>query len=139
MLERLVGNLMDLLSNMLSSIKNACMAHKPFIEIPHSNECEAVAKILADKKFLSGTKVFKEKDSSLKKLHLDIAYEDGIPVINEVKRVSKPGRRMYVKSSNLKLVRGGYGVSVVSTSRGMMTVEDAKKKKLGGEVICKVY
>jgi small subunit ribosomal protein S8 len=129
---------MDLLSNMLSSIKNACMAKKPFVEVIHSNECEAVAKVLKDKKFLSNVKVFKEKDSVFKRMHLDITYENGLPLITDVTRVSKPGGRVYKSSVDLKLVHGGRGVSVVSTSRGVMPAEEAKKKKLGGEVICKV-
>jgi small subunit ribosomal protein S8 len=115
------------------------MAKKPYVEVTHSNECEAVAKVLEDRKFLSGLKVFKDKDSSFKRIHLDIAYEDGLPLITEVIRMSKPGSRMYKGSADLKLVRGRRGVSVISTSRGVMAAEDAKKKKLGGEVICKVY
>lgn len=130
---------MDFLSNMLSSLKNACMVGKTYIEVPHSKECEEVAKVLKEKNLLSNVKTFKEKGESFKKLRLDISYEDKLPLINNVIRVSKPGRRIYKKSSDLRLVRGGRGVSVVSTPRGIMPAEEAKKKKLGGEVICKVY
>lgn len=130
---------MDLLSNMLSSIKNACMSGKPYVEVRHSNECVAVAKVLKDRKFLSDVRVFKEKNSGHKKLHLDISYDGDFPMISNVVRVSKPGNRNYCSSSDLRLVHGGRGVLVVSTSRGVMAVEDAKKKKLGGEIICKVY
>ncbi len=130
---------MDLIANMLSTIKNAAMVGKPFVEIPYSKESEAVAKILKDSGFLAEVKSFKEKDKAYKMLHLAIAYADELPVASQLRRVSKPGRRIYRRSSDLQTVRGGRGVTVVSTSQGIMSAVEAKKRKLGGEVICKVY
>lgn len=130
----------DTLSNILSMIKNGALAKKPFIETMYTKQAEAVAKVLEAKGFLKNVKVFKEKDSSHKKIHLDIEYqENGLPKITEVKRISKPGRRIYLSSKDLKVSKSGYGTFVVSTSRGVMDSKDAKYKKLGGEVLCEVF
>ena len=129
---------MDRISNMLSAIKNAAMALKKSVEVIHTNECEAIAKLLKEKGFLENVKVFKETGKPYKMLHLELAYQAGSPKISQVSRVSKPGRRIYKGSADIKHVVGGYGFSVVSTSRGLMTDAEARKKKLGGEVICLV-
>ncbi len=106
----------------------------------YTKEAEAVAKVLESKGFLENVKVFKEKDASYKKLHLDITYdENNLPKITNVKRVSKPGRRIYLSSKDLRVSKSGYGTFVVSTSRGVMDSKDAKYKKLGGEVLCEVF
>ena len=129
---------MDNLSNMLSSIKNAAMSGKPSIEIVHTKECEEVAKNLEKGGFLEKVKVFKEDESKVKKLHIDLVYENGISKITDVKRMSKPGRRYYRGYKKLGRTAGGFGITVISTSRGVMDSVEARKKKLGGEVICKV-
>lgn len=128
----------DNLSNMLSAIKNAAMVEKPFIEVVYTKENEEVAKNLEKAGFLEKVKVFKEENTKVKKLHLDLAYENGISKITDVKRLSKPGRRMYKGYKELGKTAGGFGITVVSTSRGIMDSVEAKKKKLGGEVICRV-
>lgn len=114
------------------------MASKPSIEVPHSNECEAVAKVLKSAGFLSEAKAFKPSGKKFKKLSLELAFEDGLPKVTDAKRVSKPGRRVYKPYSELHRIAAGYGVSVLSTSRGIMSGDEARKKKLGGEVICEV-
>lgn len=130
----------DRISNMLSSIKNSVMAGRDAIEVPHSNECENIAKVLKGAKFLSEVKVFKPSDSSSKMLHIEMAKNDsGLYAITDVKRVSKPGRRIYRKYAEFKKVKEGFGVAVVSTSRGVMSGDDARKKKLGGEILCEVF
>jgi small subunit ribosomal protein S8 len=83
--------------------------------------------------------VFKESGLPYKKLHIELAYENGVPKVSNLRRVSKPGRRVYRKSDQIQRVVGGFGFSVVSTPRGIMTDSEARKRKLGGEVICKVY
>ena len=115
------------------------MARKEFIEIPYTKMCEDTAKILKQNSFLDEVKVFKEKDSTHKGLRLVLSYKDGTPALTDIKRVSKPGRRIYSGARDLKPVSGGYGVSIVSTSRGLVTNLEARKKKLGGEVILKVW
>ena len=130
---------MDQIANMLSTIKNASMARKASVVVPFSIEKERVANVLKDGGFLTEVKVFKEKDSVCKNLRLDIAYDNTFPRITEIKRISKPGRRVYKGYMDLKPVVGGLGYMIISTSRGIMTSNEAKKKKLGGEVLCLVY
>lgn len=130
----------DRLSNMLSALKNAVLAGNEYIETYHSKECENVAKVLKDEGFLSEVKTFKFKDKKYKGLRLELAKsEEGGFKISEIKRVSKPGRRMYAGNDDLKPLKAGHGVTVVSTSRGVMSGAEARKKKLGGEVICRVF
>ncbi len=115
------------------------MARKTALEVDYSKECENIAKILKERHFLDEVKTFKLKDSSFKKLNLVLSYEEGLPRITDVKRVSKPGQRIYKGYDKIYRVQSGFGVAVVSTSRGILSGEEAKKKKLGGEVICHVY
>jgi len=128
----------DRVSNMLSSLKNSAMAGKDFVEIKHTKECEAVAKVLEDKGYLEGVKAFKEEKGA-KMLHLGLVKKEDVAVLSEVKIVSKPGRRIYKKANELRPVLKGIGVLVVSTSRGIMSGQEARKKRLGGEVLCEVY
>ena len=131
---------MDTIANLLSSIKNASMVRKESIELPFSKLNEGILNILKEKGFVENVKVFKHKDSVIKGLHVDLKYnENNKPLISEAKRVSKPGRRIYMGSKGLEIVRNGFGIGIVSTSRGLMTTDEAKKKKLGGEVICEIY
>lgn len=129
----------DTIANMLSTIKNAVMVKKDFVEFPYSKQKEAVLKVLESRGFVSKVKIFSFQDRPFKGLHVDLSYTDGIPAINGLRRVSKPGSRVYKNFSDIKKSRGGYGVFVISTSRGAMSGEEAKKKKLGGEVICEVW
>lgn len=129
----------DVIADMLSQIKNASMVGKEYVEIPHSKMREAVIKVLEDAKFVENVKTFKDKGAPQKSLHIDLAYEqDGSPRIRDVKRVSKPGRRIYQQSKVIKGVNPKYGLIVVSTPEGVMSGEAARKKNLGGEIICEV-
>jgi small subunit ribosomal protein S8 len=131
---------LDRLSNMISMIKNASMADKTSVEILYTKECESVAKVLKENGFLSEVRTFKPEKSSYKMLRLEVSRDgDGNTSIKNAKRVSKPGRKIYRKSSELGLVESGFGVLVVSTSKGIMSGKEARKRKLGGEVICEVY
>jgi small subunit ribosomal protein S8 len=129
----------DRISNMLSTIKNCSMSGRDFVEVYYSKECESIAKVLEEKGFLEGIKVFKKEKSSAKMLHIGLVKEDGKAKVTEVKRISKPGRRIYKGAKELRGVLQGLGVLVVSTSRGIMSGTEARKKKLGGEVLCEVY
>lgn len=129
----------DTLSNMVSSVKNAVMAGRTYIEIPYSRQSEDVARAIKDQGFFESVKVFKEKDKFYKMLRINIAAEEGISKISEIKRISTPGHRIYKKSEGLGKTRGGFGYLIVSTSRGIMDGLSAKKKKLGGEVICEIH
>jgi small subunit ribosomal protein S8 len=127
---------MDTLSNMLSKLKNASMAGKAFIEVPHTKVCEGVAKVLKEAGFVVDVKTFKNSGESFKSLRVDVADTDNNIRLTDVKIVSKPGRRMYKAFTDIKTVAGDHIMSVVSTSRGIMSGSEARKRKLGGELIC---
>ena len=129
----------DRLSNMVSSIKNASMSGRDSLEIPFTSECESVAKVLKDRGFVEEVKTFKKENSSTKMLKITLAKDGNVIKLSEAKRISKPGRRAYIGYREVKPVLQGLGVMILSTSRGVMDAQEARKKKLGGEVICEVY
>jgi small subunit ribosomal protein S8 len=128
----------DPIADMLSRIRNAVAVGKSEINMPHSNVKETLAKILARSGFVSEVKT--TKDALGRKQLTIIINEDNAPSqLTEIARVSKPGRRLYVKTGEIPMIKRGRGIVVVSTSQGMMTGNEAKAKRLGGELICKVY
>ena len=128
----------DPLADMLSRIRNAIMVGKSQVNLPHSNVKETVAKILAKNGFITEVTTAKDK-AGRKELVISINPEGTSAVITEIARISTPGRRLYVKSKEIPSIKRGRGIVVISTSRGMMTGDEAKAQKLGGELICKVY
>lgn len=129
----------DRISNMLSAMKNVSMSGRDVLEVPYSKECESVAKVLKQKGFVEEVKIFKKENSAGKTLKIKLSRDGDTIRLSEVKRISKPGRRVYKGYHEFKPVLRGLGVLIVSTSRGIMDAQEAKKKKLGGEVICEVY
>lgn len=129
----------DPLSDMLTRVRNAAMARAHVVEMPMSKMKFAIAKILESRGYLSNVETVKDKNSSREVLRLTLTYAEGMPVVSDLKRVSKPGRRVYVKADELRPVRSGYGISILSTPNGVMTGDDARKRRLGGELICEVY
>ena len=127
----------DPIADMLTRIRNAIAVNAATTSMPHSKVKETVARILADNKFIE--KVDVKDEDSRKLLIITISSENSSPKITEIKRLSRPGRRMYVKSPAVPVVKRGRGLVVVSTSSGIMTGSDAKSKNLGGELICEVY
>ena len=113
-------------------IKNGYMAKKETIESPCSKYKEAILKKLVNLKFIKGYKI---KGEIKKNMIIDLAYEEGKPAISDIKVYSKPGMRVYISYKNLKPVLSGFGFSILSTSRGIMTDREAKKAKLGGELL----
>lgn len=127
----------DPITDMLNQIRNAQAVEKPEILIPFSKFKNEIADILVREGFLGEIKkITKGKNKSLK---IVLKYNNGVPAIEGAKRVSKPGQRIYAKSQEIKRVRGGFGISIVSTPRGLMTNSEARKAKLGGEVICEIW
>lgn len=114
------------------------MANNAFVETIHTKELEEVAKTLKKAGFLEEVKVFKQEGNSFKGLHLDLVKENGKVKLLDLKRFSKPGRRVYKSYKDIGKSMGGFGIFVVSTSRGIMDGSEARKKKLGGELICEV-
>lgn len=127
----------DPVADMLARIRNAILVHKPQVSLPHSNIKESVARLLAASNFIDGVEV--EKDRIGKKLTVRINGEDQGARITEIERVSKPGRRYYVNAREIPTVKRGRGVVIISTSKGLMTGDQAKQQHIGGELICKVY
>ena len=127
----------DPIADMLTRIRNAISVSKTEARMPHSNAKESVAKILKDSGFVNNVSV--EKIAGGKDLIIEINEEGSNPTITEIKRLSKPGRRVYAKAADIPRVKNGRGVVVVSTSRGVMTGSEAIKQRVGGELICSVY
>jgi len=128
---------MDPITNMFNSIKNAQAVKLARIEVDFSNLKYEIAKILERKEFVG--KVVKSGKKLDKTLEIVLKYNDKVPAISGIKRISKPGQRIYLPAQKIKSVRGGYGLSIVSTSKGLMTGTEAKKQNLGGEIICEIW
>lgn len=126
----------DPIADMFSQIKNAYQARHQTVELPYSQVKQAIAKLLVKTGFLASVKT---RGRPFKRLHLELKYVDGQPALTMIRRVSKPSRRVYLQAKDLRPVNYGLGVSIISTSAGMMTGGQAKKKKLGGEVIGEVW
>ena len=127
----------DPISDMLTRIRNAIAVNKQAITLPHSNNKETVAKILADYGYVNSVKT-SEVDSR-KVLEITINGDNEPAKINQISRISRPGRRVYVKADEIPTIKRGRGIVVISTSKGVMTGRDAKAQKIGGELICQVY
>ncbi|HVO86524.1 MAG TPA: 30S ribosomal protein S8 [Candidatus Binatia bacterium] len=128
----------DPIADMITRIRNAIAAGKDETSLPHSMTKERVAKILARSGFLEDVKQSKD-ELGHKNLDVVINLPGTNSTITEISRLSKPGRRWYVKSKEIPLVKRGRGIVIISTSAGIMTGEEARAKRLGGELICKVY
>ena len=127
----------DPIADMLTRIRNAQMSRKGSVEIPFSKLKKNIADILSREGYLG--KVTEVEAQPVKQLVLELKYTNRQPVIRTVKRESKPGRRVYCKSIDMPKVLNGYGVAIVSTSKGLMTNKEARKQKIGGEIICSIY
>lgn len=115
------------------------MAQKESVSLPHSGMKEHLARLLAKEGYLADVKLVSQAGSSLKDLVVRLVYVDRQPRIQEVIRVSKPGRRTYVGANDIPNVLNGLGLVILSTSQGIMTGKEAKNKGVGGEVICKIW
>ena len=127
----------DPITDMLNQIRNAQAVGKTEVLVPLSKIKNEVAGILSKEGFVGDVK--KSMKGKIKVLKISLKYDNGVPAIAGLKRVSKPGQRIYQGVSEIKKVHGGFGMSVVSTSKGLMTNKDARKQKLGGEIICQVW
>jgi small subunit ribosomal protein S8 len=123
---------------MLTRIRNANKALQAKVEMPSSSLKVELARVLKDEGYITSYAVL--KDGSFDKLVVELKYTDGRRrVISQIKRISKPGRRMYAKKDNLPKVLGGLGTAVISTSSGLMTAREAQRLGVGGEVVCFVW
>lgn len=127
----------DPIADMFSRIRNAILVNQAEISLPHSKVKETVAKILVANGFLKDVSV--KKDGFRKVMSISINPAGTNAVISEISRLSTPGRRLYVKTDKIPVVKRGRGIVIVSTSKGMMTGEEARSKRLGGELVGQVY
>ncbi len=128
--------MIDPISDMLTRIRNAGRALRPVVELPHSRLKESIAQILKREGYLSDVAV---EGNARKIIKLKLKYQGKKNVIEGLRRVSTPGLRHYVGAADIPRVRGGLGVAVISTPEGVMTGTQARKKNLGGEIICFVW
>ena len=129
--------MIDPITDMLNQIRNAEAVGKTEVLIPLSKIKNEIANILVKEGFVGEVK--KAAKGSQKVLKITLKYDNGIPAIAGSKRVSKPGQRIYEGVSEIKKVHGGFGISIVSTSKGLMTNKEARKQKIGGEIICQIW
>ena len=129
----------DPIADYLTRIRNAQMANHRIVEIPASNLKKRITEILYDKGYILKYKF--EDDNKQGLIKIALKYDDAtkLPVIQSLERVSRPGLRSYAKPSEIRRVKNGLGVAIVSTSKGVMTDKDAKAQNVGGEVLCFIY
>jgi small subunit ribosomal protein S8 len=126
----------DPIADMLIRIKNAQAVSHTSVDIPYSNLKYKLANILLEKEFV---KAVEKKQGKIKKnIRVSLKYKDKKPIIREMKRISKPGRRIYLPVKKIRLSRSGRGIIIISTPQGLMTGREARRKKIGGEIICQV-
>lgn len=133
----------DPISDTITRIRNGYMAQKQTVTVPHSRLKEALVSVLKEADYIDGYKTeavpFMHKKGQTKQLIVTLKYTNGMPAIEHIRRISKPGLRRYANKQKLPKIRNGMGTAIISTSQGLMTDEQARKKGVGGEVMCTIY
>jgi len=130
--------LTDPIGDMFSRIRNGQMRSLNSVDIPSSNFRQNILKILKDEGYIKDYYIEKTENNKIK-LKINLKYFEGSPVIKEIKRISKPGRRVYSRATSIPRVMNGLGLAILSTPKGVMSDTDARKNNLGGEIICRVF
>ena len=130
-------SLSDPIGDMIARVKNAQARNHKKVDLPASNFKTKIADILKNEGFIKNFKVTEDDKKPI--LSLELKYHFGNPVISNFERVSKPGRRIFSRADSLPKINNGLGIAIVSTPKGVMTDMDARKQKVGGEIICKVF
>ena len=131
-------SLTDPIADMITRIRNAQLRTLNTVNIPNSKLRSRILDVLKEEGYISNYKISSDKRNN-KFLLVDLKYNNGVPVIREISRVSKPGRRIYTKADSIPKIQNGLGLAIVSTSMGVMSDNDARLKKIGGEIICRVF
>ena len=131
-------SLQDPLSDLFTRIRNAQMRNKPIVSSPVSKMRESILEVLKNEGYIRGYARTKHT-SGKEELDIELKYDDRGPVISDISRISKPGRRVYSGAERIPYVHNGLGISIISTSKGVMTDTDAREQRVGGEIICKVF
>ena len=130
-------SLTDPIGDMIARIKNAQMRNHKKVDLPSSNFKTKIAEILKSEGFIIDFKVNLENNKSI--LSINLKYHSGNPVISTIERISKPGRRIFSSAESLPKINNGLGIAIISTPKGVMSDVNARKQKVGGEIICKVF
>ena len=130
--------LMDPIGDMLTRIRNGQQRLMTKVEMPSSNLRIKILEVLKSEGFISSYYIEK-KDNNKTSLTVDLKYYEGHPVIKDIKRISKPGRRVYSRATSIPRIQNGLGLAIISTNRGVMSDIEARKNNIGGEIICRVF
>ena len=130
--------LMDPIGDMFTRIRNGQMRFLNTIDLPASNFRLKILEVLKQEGYIINY-VLEKKEKNKKNLKVDLKYYEGNPVIKEIKRISKPGRRVYSKANSIPKIQNGLGLAILSTPKGVMSDNEARKNNLGGEIICRVF
>ena len=128
----------DPVGDMITRIRNAQMRLLNNVKIPNSKFRARILDVLKKEGYISDYKYLADTEKK-GSLSVDLKYNQGLPVIKEIKRVSKPGRRIYAKASSIPKIQNGLGLAIVSTSKGIMSDNEARNQNIGGEIICRVF
>lgn len=127
----------DPIADFLIRIKNALAARHEVVRVPYSKVKHAIADILVQEGYV--TSVSTEENGFMKDMIVTLKYKGKLPLVNNVKRLSKPGRRLYTSTTQIPKTLGGYGITIVSTNQGLLTDKEARKKNVGGELVCQIW
>lgn len=127
----------DPIADFLIRIKNALAARHEVVRVPYSKVKHSIADILVQEGYV--TSVSTEENGFRKDMVVTLKYKGKLPLVNNVKRLSKPGRRLYTSTTQIPKTLGGYGITIVSTNQGLLTDKEARKKNVGGELVCQIW
>ena len=131
-------SLNDPIADMIARIKNGHMRAKSKIEMPSSNFKIKILEVLKNEGFIINYSL-KDEMNNKQNLLINLKYHSGSPVINDIERISKPGRRIYASATSIPKINNGLGIAILSTPKGVMSDVDARKNNVGGEIICRVF
>ena len=129
----------DPIGDMITRIRNAQLRALNNVSIPSSKFRARILDVLKQEGYIANYKILSDNKDKKESLLVDLKYSNGSPVIKEIKRISKPGRRIYAKAGSISKIQNGLGLAIVSTSMGIMSDNDARIKNIGGEIICRVF
>ena len=128
----------DPIGDMITRIRNAQMRLLNKVQIPSSKFRVKILEVLKQEGYISDYKILSDTKNK-NTISVDLKYNNGLPVIKEIKRISKPGRRIYAKATSIPKIQNGLGLAILSTSKGIMSDDDARNQNIGGEIICRVF
>ena len=126
----------DPIADLLTRIRNAQLAGHEDVDVPHSKLKVEIVRVLQEEGYINSYQVV---EGTRRVVQISLKYSKGVPVIEEIKRISRPGLRIYKDSDSVPSINGGLGIAIVSTNRGVMTDRKARKEGIGGEVLCTVF